>query len=146
VELTPGPQPITAPLLALPHTAAASITGGFVYRGNDYPMLRGYYICAGYVSNYYWMIKQTGSDPLTFDFFPKDGTGEIGELVSFGEDDRGEMYACNLTGKLYSVGTAGLPPVQWADIHAAIVTGGNKIDWTVQPVTGIVDFEIQRMR
>ncbi len=147
----PGNAVFVEPIFEYPHSCSpcpsgrgASLTGGFVYRGSDFPALQGYYICADYVSNYYWMIRQTGSDPLEFEAFPFNGTGLISELVSFGEDDRGEMYACNLNGKLYAVGTAGPPPTQWEDIHAEIVIGGNQIDWTVQQTTGIVDFEIQR--
>src|ERR1043165_3684907 len=40
-----GPTPILPPALAFPHTEAASITGGYVYRGKQFKDLSGVYIC-----------------------------------------------------------------------------------------------------
>jgi len=39
-DVTPGPGPILPPLVALPHSDAASITGGRVYHGGRLPKLR----------------------------------------------------------------------------------------------------------
>ena len=143
--------PFTWSIFEYPHSCSpcpngrgASLTGGFVYRGHDYPSLRGYYICADYVSNYYWLIKQTGTDPLTFEVITQNGSGKIGELVSFGEDDRGEMYACNLNGVLYSVGTEGLPPIQWNNVLASITAGGNRVEWSIAQAIGVEEYEITR--
>jgi glucose/arabinose dehydrogenase len=58
--------------------AGYSITGGFVYRGNQYPALYGKYICADYVSGNIWTIERTGSATNVVRI-----TGE-GGLVQFG--------------------------------------------------------------
>ncbi len=56
IDLEAGAQPITAPLLALPHTAAASITGGFVYRGRKFPELTGKYIFGDWETHRIWSL------------------------------------------------------------------------------------------
>ena len=43
-----GPTPIIPAAIALPHSESSSVTGGFVYRGTQYPELRGKYIFADY--------------------------------------------------------------------------------------------------
>ncbi len=127
-----------------PNGKGASLTGGFVYRGSDFPLLQGLYVCADYVSNYLWMLKQTKSDPVEVDVFTQVGSGMVSEIVSFGEDDRGELYACNLNGTIYRVGATRLLPIQWDAILGKIVAHGNKIEWTVNQTFGIDQFDVQR--
>ncbi len=141
----------TWPVFEYPHSCnpcpngyGASISGGYVYRGSDYPVLEGFYVCADYVSNYLWMIKLTSYDPLEFDVYVQDGTGLAYGLVTFGEDDDGEMYASNLDGVLYKVSASGFLPIQWQSVDAKIVQGGNQIDWTLHQSLGIEYFEVQR--
>ncbi len=141
----------TFPVFEYPHSCnpcpvgrGASLTGGFVYRGSDFPLLQGLYICTDYVSNYLWMIKQTGSDPVTVDVFTQNGSGIVSQIVSFGEDDHGELYACNLNGTIYRVGATSLVPIQWDAIKGSIVINGNKVEWTVEQTFGIDQFDIQR--
>jgi hypothetical protein len=127
-----------------PNGSGASISGGYVYRGSDYPVLEGFYVCADYISNFLWMIKITSYDPLEFDTYVQDGTGLAYGLVTFGEDDDGEMYASNLDGVIYRVSASGFLPVQWESVDAKIVQGGNQIDWTLHQSVGIEYFEVQR--
>ncbi|MBP6681373.1 MAG: PQQ-dependent sugar dehydrogenase [Saprospiraceae bacterium] len=141
----------TWPVFEYPHSCnpcpngyGASISGGYVYRGSDHPVLEGFYVCADYVSNYLWMIKVTSFDPLEFDLYVQDGTGLAYGLVTFGEDDDGELYASNLDGVIYSVSASGFLPVQWERVDAKIVQGGNQIDWTLHQSLGIEYFEVQR--
>ena len=142
---------LTYPIFEYPHNCSpcpvghgASITGGFVYRGTKYPGLKGYYICADYVSNYFWLIKQTGSNPPTFTTSFTDGTGIINALVSFGEDDNGELYACNLNGNLYAVTSTLVLPVKWESIDAWHIPNGNRVEWTIHQTFGIDHFEVAR--
>lgn len=139
------------PVFEYPHNCnpcpvgqGASLTGGFVYRGSDYPLLQGLYICTDYVSNYLWMLKQTKSDPVEVEVFTQNGAGMVSQIVSFGEDDRGELYACNLNGTLYRVGATSLLPVQWNGITGNLISKGNKIEWTVNQPFGINFFDVQR--
>jgi len=76
-----------------------SVTGGFVYRGSDYPELFGKYIFTDFCSGKFWAIEQL-----------QDGTFETEELAnfnnfdysSFGEDQNGELYVAGLaSGTIY---------------------------------------------
>lgn len=49
-----GPTPIRPPAIALPHSQSSSITGGFVYRGKEFPELRGKYIFGDYDTRGVW--------------------------------------------------------------------------------------------
>ena len=141
----------TWPIFEYPHSCnpcpngyGASISGGYVYRGSEHPVLEGFYVCADYVSNYLWMIKVTSFDPLELDVYVQDGNGLAYGLVTFGEDDDGELYASNLDGVIYSVSASGFLPVQWGSADAHIIQGGNQIDWTIHQTLGIEYFEVQR--
>lgn len=139
------------PVFEYPHNCnpcpvgrGASLTGGFVYRGNDFPALQGMYICTDYVSNYLWMLKQTNSNPVEVEVITQNGAGMVNQIVSFGEDDDGELYACNLNGTIYRVGAEGLQPIQWTGIQGKISEQGNTIDWLVSTLTDIDQFVVQR--
>ena len=146
-----GNTTFTWPIFEYPHSCnpcpdghGESLTGGFVYRGTEYPVLQGCYIAADYISNFLWMIKQTGVNPPTFDVFVQDGSGDVSALVSFGEDDNGELYACNLAGTLYAVSGSGFLAIQWVDVGATIIPGGHNIQWTLHQIFGVNHFEVQR--
>jgi putative heme-binding domain-containing protein len=104
-----GPTPILPPALDFPHTEAASITGGFVYRGKRLKELTGVYICGDWVTRKLWGTRfarsgkgvrprdSRGSDPLS----GPEGDGivwhkELAQgtqrIVPFTEDNRGELY------------------------------------------------------
>jgi glucose/arabinose dehydrogenase len=127
-----------------PNGKGASLTGGFVYRGSAFPLLYGLYVCTDYVSNYLWMLRQTKSNPVEVEVFTQNGSGIASQVVSFGEDDDGELYACNLDGTLYQVGATSLLPIQWEETKASIVSNGINIEWTVFQKFGIDAFEVQR--
>ena len=55
-QLPVGPTPILPPRAALPHSDAASITGGFVYRGDAIPSLEGQYVFGDWVTGRLWSL------------------------------------------------------------------------------------------
>lgn len=81
-------------------TGGYSITGGFVYKGNRYADLRGYYIFTDYVSGNFWLTKKTDTV-----FSTTQQTSPFQKNISsFGEDIQGELYATNLNnGVIYKV-------------------------------------------
>ncbi len=52
----PGPTPIVPAAVEIPHTEAASITGGFVYRGDRLPELQGHYIFGDWETRRFWSV------------------------------------------------------------------------------------------
>jgi putative heme-binding domain-containing protein len=83
-----GPTPIRPPALDFPHSEAASITGGFVYRGQRYKDLYGCYICGDWVTRKLWGTKFDGDKIVTHRELAQ-GTQRI---VDFAEDHAGELY------------------------------------------------------
>ncbi|WP_299362096.1 PQQ-dependent sugar dehydrogenase [Winogradskyella sp.] len=84
-------MPHTGPLVAFSPTDANSITGGFVYRGSAIPELYGQYICSDYGSGdeIFAVDVTTGDYHEIATFLPQD-------IISFGEDDEGELFLLRL--------------------------------------------------
>jgi glucose/arabinose dehydrogenase len=73
-----------------PSTGGYAITGGFVYRGTEFPNLYGYYTTVDYVTGNAWTVRSDGAGAWISDFL-----GYLEEdITSFGEDVNGEIYAC----------------------------------------------------
>lgn len=83
-----GPTPILPPTLDFPHTEAASISGGYVYRGKRLPELAGAYICGDWVTRKLWGTRFDG-DKITWN---KELATCDQRIVAFGEDHAGELY------------------------------------------------------
>ena len=84
---SPGPSPIRPPLLELPHTIAASITGGFVYRGKRFPELLGAYVFGDWEFRRLWAARFDGERLVSLDEI----TRPTIRVASFGEDADGEL-------------------------------------------------------
>lgn len=71
-----------------------SITGGYVYRGNNIKELQGWYVYGDYASGRIWAINTLDySKKLLFDT-------DI-HISSFGVDSQNELYFCGFDGKIY---------------------------------------------
>ena len=75
------------PRVEYSHEFGCAIVGGFVYRGNEIPELRGYYIYADFCSGRVWGVD-AGSDGGAA--FPLADTGL--PIASFAQDTSGELY------------------------------------------------------
>jgi len=75
------------PLTFFPRSEANAIIGGFVYRGSNVPELQGKYVCADYGNGEeIWTIDiNTGS-------YTQLGNFTSTNIISFGEDEQGELY------------------------------------------------------
>jgi hypothetical protein len=59
-DLKQGPGPILPPLVAVPHSEGASITGGHVYHGRQLPQLRGAYLYGDWETGKFWALRHDG--------------------------------------------------------------------------------------
>lgn len=83
-----GPTPILPPTVSFLHTEAASITGGFVYRGKKHKDLGGTYVCGDWMSRKYWATRTDG-DKVVSHIELALGAPKV---VAFAEDDDGELF------------------------------------------------------
>jgi hypothetical protein len=67
-----------------------SITGGGVYRGTQFPELDGHFLYADYVSGKIWALKYDEKEKRVVANRPIKDQGK--PIMSWGEDERGEMY------------------------------------------------------
>ena len=94
-------QGMTDPVFVYPtHVdGTCSITGGYVYRGQDYPGLFGIYIYGDYCNGNIWGLDNQASkwaNQLLLDTSLS--------ISTFGEDENGELYLADIsTGDIYQV-------------------------------------------
>ncbi len=80
---------MTPPIFEYSHGEGCSITGGYVYRGGEFPALDGVYLFTDYCSGNLWATRQVGAGA-----FETERIGTLpGSISSFGEDEDGELYA-----------------------------------------------------
>jgi glucose/arabinose dehydrogenase len=95
-----------APLAFYPHVTRSvdncSITGGFVYRGSASPVLYGGYVFGDYCSGRIWVIPATAPAPAKTTVLRSSEASPRLAISSFGEDEAGELYVCDLrAGTIY---------------------------------------------
>ncbi len=78
-----------------------AVTGGYVYRGNAYPLLRGQYVYGDFCSGRSWTIS-AGASPLVKPTLRLDTSLAIS---SFALNGGGELFVLSLDGGIYRVGT-----------------------------------------
>ena len=86
---------LSLPLFDYPRDVGESITGGIVYRGTQIPSLYGAYIFADYDLNRVFVFRP-GEGP-----FNEEPIFSLDNIVSFAEDENGEILIVNLFGTIY---------------------------------------------
>jgi glucose/arabinose dehydrogenase len=82
----------TLPVATLGHdTGVCSVIGGYVYRGERDPALEGSYVFSDYCSGDLWLLP-ADDGVAGRDVEPVRAGHHDGAIVSFGEDDEGELY------------------------------------------------------
>ncbi len=94
-EGQPGADGIP-PISEYGHDAGCSVTGGYVYRGEAIPALRGAYVYGDFCGGWIRAIEQSGGAVVA----EVDLGLQVDALVSFGEDAAGELYALSLEGQV----------------------------------------------
>jgi glucose/arabinose dehydrogenase len=93
---------ITMPVVEYPHGAECSVSGGYVYRSSAIPALRGAYFYGDYCSGKIWTITYNGGMASAPVLHPEITPG-ANVLVSFGQDNLGNVYVTALNGKVYRI-------------------------------------------
>lgn len=79
-----------------------AITGGFVYRGQQFPTLHGWYLFADFCTGELFGLAPGTRAPVHF------ATAD-GSISTFGEDDSGELFFATLGGTIHRVYALELP-------------------------------------
>lgn len=82
---------LTLPVAEYDHAQGCAITGGFVYRGTAIPALAGTYVYADSCSGRIWGVEAAAEAPA-----PRLLASTGASIVSFGEDDAGELYVADV--------------------------------------------------
>ncbi len=89
---------LVMPQLEYSHAQGCSITGGYRYRGRAWPQWTGTYFYGDLCSGKLWIASRSASTLQE--------TGKM--IVSFGEDDDGELYLVDYRGAVYRMKPAPL--------------------------------------
>ena len=99
----PAMSTMTFPIAVYDHSAGkCSVTGGYVYRGSNYPALSGKYIFADYCSKQIGILNSDNSIVWSTPFAGSN-------FATFGEDSQKELYVSAVNnGKVYKVSSSTL--------------------------------------
>lgn len=81
------------------HDIGKSITGGMVYRGKAVPELVGKYVYGDYVTGLIWALEHDGKKTVAN--YSITVPGDKLPIMSFGDDQAGEVYFTTTFGQLY---------------------------------------------
>ncbi|MFX1498961.1 MAG: PQQ-dependent sugar dehydrogenase [Promethearchaeota archaeon] len=87
------------PIFEYNHGVGHSITGGFVYRGSQFPNLIGKYIYADFEFGQIWALEYDGIHHTNNTILVDTNLG----ITSFGIDDNNELYFCASDGQIYEI-------------------------------------------
>lgn len=84
---------LTPPVFEYTHNEGCSITGGEVYRGQDYPNFQGMYFFADFCAGNIWGIREQGGQ-----FSIVETLDTPSSIITFGQDEVGNVYVSSFTG------------------------------------------------
>lgn len=137
-DVRPGPGPILPPLVALPHSEAASITGGRVYHGKKFPELHGAYLYGDWETGKFWALRHRGDQLVSNDELCHTSL----KPVSFAEDRDGELVILDYNGGLYTLAPNAAPPANLAFPRRLSETGLFRDLAGLTPAPGVVPYRI----
>jgi glucose/arabinose dehydrogenase len=98
---------VVLPVDEYPHVMGAtnigcSVSGGVVYRASAVPALRGTYFYGDYCSGKIWSFSWDGAAIQNKTDRTAD-LGQAGNVVSFGQDNQGNVYVVDLAGNIFRI-------------------------------------------
>jgi glucose/arabinose dehydrogenase len=76
-----------------------SVTGGYIYRGQQFPTLSGNYFFGDYCTGEIWALIPADAESWPVQFLLDTDSS----IASFGEDVNGELYVVDLQGGIYQI-------------------------------------------
>ena len=92
-------EQFVAPVAEYQHDKGCSVTGGYVYRGEEIPALRGVYLFADYCTGLLWGLGRDASGAWSLSAPVETGL----RIASFGENSEGELFVLDLGGAIYGI-------------------------------------------
>jgi glucose/arabinose dehydrogenase len=92
-------QGLELPIAEYDHSLGCSVTGGYVYRGTQFPTLIGHYLFGDYCSGRIWSLTEDPQGRWTM----RQLIDSPFSISSFGEDEQGELYVIHYGGAIYRV-------------------------------------------
>ncbi|HSN84375.1 MAG TPA: DUF4215 domain-containing protein, partial [Polyangiales bacterium] len=101
---------LTDPVIDFTRDEAASIIGGYVYRGSRFPELYGRYLVGDYITDRIWAVTLDESTMTATKTYLTNFAA--GNLVTWGQDNDGEVFLGDIygTGLIYRLERVGDPP------------------------------------
>jgi len=90
---------VVPPVATYTHADGCSISGGYIYRGEQLPEVQGTYFFGDYCNGRIWTLQQDDAGEWVTNL----STWPPGQFVisSFGEDEAGELYLVDYKGGIY---------------------------------------------
>ena len=130
------PTAFVRPVIDYPRSDGTSVIGGLVVRGNALPSLRGAYVYGDYGSGRVWALVREGDAVRS-----NTQVQSVSQLVSFGEDDDGNVYAVSLAGTLWRFVEIGdPPPTTMPDLLSE--TGLFADTTALRPNAGLIEYDV----
>lgn len=106
-----------------------SVIGGYVYRGNEYADLRGYYLTTDFFSGTLWLIRPDGSG--SWEVVEKPGFTP--RIASISETANGALYAVDMTqNRVLKIVTPIVTPLTLISFSGNAANGYNELRWTTE--------------
>jgi len=109
-DVKPGPGPILPPVVAIPHSEGASITGGLVYHGKQFPKLKGTYLYGDWETGTFWALRHKNGQLVSNQELCKTTL----KPIAFSTDRDGEVLVLDYNGGLHRFVPNPAPPANLA--------------------------------
>lgn len=137
-DVKQGPGEILPPMVAHPHSEAASITGGYVYHGQRLPKLRGAYLYGDWETGKFWALRHDGDKLLSNDEL----CDTTLKPVAFTLDSAGELIILDYNGGFYQFVPNTAPPANQSFPRKLSATGIFSSLAPLTPATGVLPYRI----
>lgn len=123
-----------------PANGPASVVGGYVYRGSQYPSLYGWYFAADVYSGNLYLLRNNGGGNFTS--FVRTGLQNF--VTGFGEGEDGALYLVSQgTGALYRLVDPTVLPVTLSHFMGRRLSGTTVLEWTTQREENVSAFLVE---